>query len=157
MSYSNKAPACQCGSCPPATPRPPALTTHAGRTAKTLPSALLSIGIAFFPKCPFCWAAYMSALSSLGLVKIPYSPWMLPVLMGLLALHLLLLLRQFRQRRYWPFVFSLLGAACILLGRSVLPHEKWLLLAGPGLLVVGSLLNSFSIPLPSFNKPQLTA
>jgi hypothetical protein len=156
MSYSNNAPACQCGSCPPAVPRPSALT-HAGRTAKTLPSALLSLGIAFFPKCPFCWAAYMSALGSLGLVKIPYLPWMLPVLMGLLALHLLLLLRQLRQGRYWPFVFGVLGAACILLGRSVLPYEKWLLLAGPGLLVVGSLLNSFSIPLPSFNKPQLTA
>ncbi len=155
MSYSNKVPACQCGSCPPATPRPLALTP-AGRTAKTLPSALLSIGIAFFPKCPFCWAAYMSALSSLGLVKIPYSPWMLPVLMSLLALHLLLLLRQFRQRRYWPFVFGVLGAACILLGRRVLPHETWLLYAGPGLLVVGSLLTNFS---PSFFpsiKPRLT-
>lgn len=156
MSYSNTPVACQCGSCPPAKPLAKAVA-HAGRTAKTLPSALLSIGIAFFPKCPFCWAAYMSALGSLGLVKIPYLPWMLPVLLGLLALHLLVLLRQLTQGRYWPFVCGVLGTACILLGRSVWPHEAWLLLAGPGLLIVGSLLNSFSIPLPSFNKPQLTA
>lgn len=142
--------ACSCAaSHPEAMPRQ--AMVQAARTARTLPSVLLSLGIAFFPKCPFCWAAYMSALGSFGLARVPYLPWMLPVLLGLLAVHLLLLLRQLARGRYWPFACSLLGAACILLGRSTwLPTAHWLYV-GIALLATGSLLNSFCLS-PSFSR-----
>jgi len=156
MNVPEKTMACQCGSAPPTAPTAGALT-HAGRTAKSLPSVLLSLGIAFFPKCPFCWAAYMSVLGSIGLVRLPYLPWMLPVLLGLLAIHLVLMLRQLRERRYGPLACSVLGAACILLGRGVAPQGAWLLPAGIGLLVAGSLWNNFSLPISSFINPKRTA
>lgn len=156
MNTSEKTAPCPCGSVPPTAPTEGALA-HAGRTAKTLPSVLLSLGIAFFPKCPFCWAAYMSMLGSIGLVRLPYLPWMLPVLLVLLAIHLVLMLRQLRERRYGPFACSILGAACILLGRSVAPLGAWLLLPGIGLLVAGSLWNNFLLPISSFINPKRTA
>jgi protein SCO1/2 len=49
---------------------------------------LASVGIAFFPKCPICWATYVSALGISSLVPIPYSPWLQPVLFGVMALNL---------------------------------------------------------------------
>ncbi len=143
MANSLSTPSCNCPGAAPAPARAGA-AVQASRTAKTLPAALISLGIAFFPKCPFCWAAYMSVLGSIGIAKLPYLPWMLPVLLALLAVHLLLLLRQLARKRYWPFVCSALGAACVLLGRSGSGQQSGLLLLGIGLLIAGSLLNNFS-------------
>ena len=145
MAPSVSSPSCCCTTAPASA----GAAAQARRTAKTPPSALISLGIAFFPKCPLCWAAYMSVLGSIGIVKLPYLPWMLPVLLALLAVHLLLLLRQLAHKRYWPFVCSVLGAACVLLGRSGFPQQAWLLPLGIGCLVTGSLLNNFLPPLSS--------
>ena len=41
---------------------------------------LASLGVAFFPKCPVCWAAYLSVFGIAGLEQIPYAPWLQPVL-----------------------------------------------------------------------------
>ena len=142
MSSTPKNAGCQCDCAPP--PARPA-RWQARRLARAVPPALLSIGIAFFPKCPLCWAAYASVLGSIGVARLPpYQPWMLPLLVGLLLVHLYLLRRQLAAHRYWPFVCSLGGAACVLLGRLVVPQQSGLAVAGIGLLVLGSLLNSFA-------------
>ncbi|MBF9220155.1 hypothetical protein [Hymenobacter ruricola] len=151
--------ACGCGCSQPA-PRlqPSRARGRAGRLAKSVPAALVSIGIAFFPKCPLCWAAYMSVLGSIGIARLPaYQPWMLPALMGLLLVHLYLLFRQLAARRYWPFACSVVGAACILLARNVFPLQSWLALAGIGALVTGSLLQNFSLTSSSLTKTDLPA
>lgn len=141
MASTLKDAGCQCG-CAQRPPRP--ARGQARRLARAVPPALVSIGIAFFPKCPMCWAAYASALGSLGVAHLPpYQPWMLPLLVALLAGHLYLLQRQLAAHRYWPFACSLGGAACVLLGRLAVPQQSWLAVAGIGLLVLGSLLNSF--------------
>jgi len=114
------------------------------KTAGALPSMLLGVLIAFFPKCPVCWAVYMSMFGSLGLAKLPYMRWLLPVLLVFLALHLFLLYRKAAQRGYLPFATSLAGAVLIVAGRFFLPTEQWLLFTGMGLLIAGSLLNSLS-------------
>ena len=106
---------------------------------------LLSILIAFFPKCPVCWAVYMSMFGSLGLAKLPYMSWLLPVLMAFLGFHLFLLYRKAPQRGYLPFSISLTGAALIIGGRFFFPFEHWLLFTGMALIVSGSLLNSLSL------------
>lgn len=148
---------CQCGCAPlpsPANPAPP----RAGRLFQALPPTLLSIGIAFFPKCPLCWAAYLSVFGSLGVAHLPaYQPWMLPLLVVLLLGHLYLLYRQLAARRYGPFACSVAGAACLLLGRLLLPPHPGLALAGIGLLVLGSLLNSFAFSPASHPKPHSLA
>lgn len=115
------------------------------KTSRSLPSLLTSVLIAFFPKCPMCWAVYMSMFGSLGLARLPYMPWLLPVLLVFLAVHLLVLLRKAWQRQYFlPFWLSLSGVSVLLAGRSFFPQEKWLLISGMILIISGSLLHQFS-------------
>ncbi len=127
------------------------------KTSRSLPSIATGILIAFFPKCPMCWAVYMSMFGSLGLAELPYMPWLLPVLLVFLALHLFMLLRKAMQRRYFfPFWLSLSGAVIIMAGRTFLPQEKWLLFTGMAFIISGSMLNSFSsnirLPFHLFKK-----
>ncbi|UOQ72027.1 hypothetical protein [Hymenobacter cellulosilyticus] len=123
-----------------------------------VPPALVSIGIAFFPKCPLCWAAYMSVLGSIGITWLPsYQPWMLPGLVGLLLIHLYLLFRQLAAQRYAAFACSIVGAGCILLARTGLGLSSWLALAGIAALVAGSLLNTFSFTTLSRIKSNVSA
>lgn len=155
MDSTSNATGCQCG-CAQPLPRPARWQTR--RLARAVPPTLLSLGIAFFPKCPLCWAAYASVLGSLGVAHLPpYQPWMLPLLIGLLLLHLYLLGRQLAAHRYAPFACSLGGAACVLLGRLAVPQHSGLAVAGIGLLVLGSLLNSVATSPVSFTKPPTPA
>lgn len=138
-------------------PKPDSAYVKIKKTSRSLPSIATSILIAFFPKCPMCWAVYMSMFGSLGLAPLPYLPWLLPVLLVCLALHLFMLLRKAIQRHYFfPFWISLAGAIVIMAGRTFLPQEKWLLFTGMAFIISGSLLNSFSgsirIPFHLFKK-----
>lgn len=114
------------------------------KTARALPSVLLSILIAFFPKCPACWAVYMSMFGSLGLAKLPYMRWLLPVLVVFLGLHLYLLYRKAGERGYLPFMVSVAGAALIVTGRFFFPWEQWLIFTGMAFIISGSLLNNLT-------------
>jgi mercuric ion transport protein len=114
------------------------------KTAKAVPTVLLNVLIAFFPKCPMCWAVYMSMLGSIGIAKLPYMGWLLPVFVGILALHLGLQLRRVKRTGYLPFILSLAGAGVILLTRTWFGGEKWMLLCGMACVIAGSLYSSFS-------------
>lgn len=85
----------------------------------------------------------MSMFGSVGLVKLPYMGWLLPVLMVLLAFHLVMLWKKTAQHGYVPFILSLLGSVLIVTGRSYFPLEEWVLIAGIASIISGSLLNSF--------------
>lgn len=123
-------------------PEPRTSARSVKKTVKAIPSVLMSILIAFFPKCPFCWAVYMSMFSSIGLANIPYMGWLLPVLIGMLCVHLLLLFKKVASKGYLPFFISVCGCLLLITGRLVFPAEKWISLAGMGLIISGSLLNS---------------
>ena len=138
---------CSCSTS--ATPADP-LLAGTKKTAKAIPPLLVSILFAFFPKCPVCWAVYMSMFGSLGLAKLPYMGWLFPVLLLCLAAHLFLVYRKIPQKGYVPFLLSFAGAIAILSGRTFFPTEKWLLLTGMALIVSGSLFNSFSRDRMSF-------
>ncbi|MCF0074351.1 hypothetical protein LZD49_27960 [Dyadobacter sp. CY261] len=112
-------------------------------TARAVPSILMSVLIAFFPKCPFCWAVYMSMFGSVGLAKLPYMSWLLPVLMAMLAFHLFMLWRKAALHGYVPFMLSLFGSLMIVIGRIYFPLQEWILISGIVCVVSGSLLNSF--------------
>lgn len=130
------------------------------KTAKAIPSAMMSILIAFFPKCPLCWAVYMSMFSSIGLAQIPYLPWLLPLLIGLMGIHLLLLLKKATTRGYLPFFISLCGCSLLVLNRFAFPSENLISIAGMSLIILGSLLNNLTTKKLSFSfyknygKPQ---
>jgi hypothetical protein len=132
---------CSCHQPPQDTPGP--VLSRSAKVVKALPSTFMSILIAFFPKCPICWAVYMSMFSSIGLAKIPYMSWLLPVLLAFMGLHLILLARRINQHGYWPFLLSIMGTLVILAGRFWFPGYNWLLYVGVACILSGSLLNSF--------------
>ena len=115
-----------------------------GKTARAIPSVLLSVVVAFFPKCPGCWAVYMSMFGSIGLANLPYMSWLLPVLMCFMAIHLYMLYKKARYNTYLPFLLSLAGALIIISGRVFFPLEKWMSITGMICIISGSLINSFS-------------
>lgn len=112
--------------------------------ARSLFSFLLSLLIAFFPKCPVCWAVYMSMFGGLGLSQLPYLKWLLPVLLLLFALNLFLLYRKGKKTGYGPFILNLLGAVIILAGRTFFIADKELLYTGMLMVLSGSLWSGFS-------------
>lgn len=131
------------------------VVSGAKKTVRAIPSVLLSVLIAFFPKCPVCWAVYMSMFGSLGLAQLPYMGWLLPVLMGFLGLHLFMMYKKVPKNGYLPFLLSLTGASIMLFARIFFPLEKWLLLTAMSFIISGSLLNSFSnVRLQFFNHTQ---
>jgi hypothetical protein len=124
------------------------------KNGKAISSVLLSVGIAFFPKCPLCWAVYMSMFSCLGLSKLPYMGWLLPVLMLFLGVHLYVIYKKSIQNGRFIFMLSLSGGIILVLGRVFFSAEKWILFTGMGLLILGSLLNSFLSNRFSFFTPK---
>lgn len=108
---------------------------------KVVPSASLSVLIAFFPKCPMCWAVYMSMFGSLGLAKLPYVPWLLPLLLACMALHLFMLWRKIPNVGWWPLVLSVAGFAAIISVRMADAPCTAVLVVGMSFIVGGSLLN----------------
>ncbi len=81
--------------------------------------ALLSgVLLLLMPKCALCWAAYMSFLSSLGIV-IHYRPWFVPVMTLLFLLTLVkLLIASLRTRRFLAFILAAAAGVLILLFRA---------------------------------------
>jgi len=123
------------------------LLVQGGRTvtwkkaAQTHLSFLIAVLIAFFPKCPFCWAAYMSLLGAFGMGSIEYQPWLLPVLIVMLFVNLgsLYLLRK--RHGYKPLVLALAGGLLIVLNRLYW-NETALIVIAALLMITGSLWNS---------------
>ena len=106
-------------------------------------SFLLSIFVAFFPKCPLCWAAYLSLFGLAGSYSIPYHCWMLPVSIVLLGINLLALYFNKEKHRANPFWLSLAGAIIIISNRLFF-SSSMLLIAGAVLLLTASLWNTLS-------------
>ena len=115
------------------------------KTVKSIPSIMLSLFIAFFPKCPLCWAVYMSMLGSFGITEIPYMKWLLPVFIVLLGFHLGLLLKKVPSKGYGPFVISLIGFSILLFSKLLFDLPEWVSYLGMGCIFIGSLWNSFTI------------
>lgn len=143
MKNSNEMTTCNCKSdaCPNLKEESSSVTK---RTLRSIPSILLSVLVAFFPKCPMCWAVYMSMLGSFGLAKIPFMGWLLPVFLLFLAVHLWMLLNRIPEKGYGPFLFSLIGFTVLLFGRIIYLDLEWLSILGMSFIVVGSFWNSFS-------------
>jgi protein SCO1/2 len=87
-----------------------------GLKSPALPATLsiLSLAAAFFPKCPVCWAAYLSVFGIAGLEQLPYSPWLLPLLASLMLINLGSLWLQQRSRQ-WTGGFYLAATGAFLI------------------------------------------
>jgi mercuric ion transport protein len=117
---------------------------------KSLSSVALSVLIAFFPKCPLCWAAYMSLFGFLGLSQLPYMSWLLPVLLLFMGIYLIILYKKSPKKGYIPFQLSLAGAVLLLIGKLFFPLEKWIALLGMIFIIASSLWLSFGVQIVSY-------
>jgi protein SCO1/2 len=112
-------------------------------------SLVWPILVAFFPKCPFCWASYLSVFGLAGLETIPYSPWLLPVFSAMMLGNLYFSFRSIKRRAgAEPFYLSCAGAVFILLALTL--QLKMLSFAGLFLILSGSVLNA--LPLYAYLK-----
>lgn len=113
-------------------------------TVSPMFGTLVALGVAFFPKCPFCWAAYMSVFGIARLEQIPYSPWLQPILVALMLLNLLSVwVRGRATRRMNGFSLVAAGAIAIMASKTGLGFahaDTW----GVALTLVGSLLSALS-------------
>ena len=94
--------------------RNPLGVTHSSIASPVLGSTV-ALALALFPKCPLCWAAYMSFFGIAGLGSIPYSPWLQPILAILLLVNLASI--WFRARstgRMTPFYLASVGAVALI-------------------------------------------
>ena len=116
-------------------------------------SSLASVGAAFFPKCPICWAAYLSVFGIVGLNQIPYSPWLQPLLVAVMLINLFSVWRRGRATgRISAFCLVSAGALAILVSMRLGWENAaaW----GVALTLTGSLLNALGatngrgLPLP---------
>jgi len=136
LSQANlaKSTECQCT----AVLHPTALAKKSWHSAGAL---LFNLLIALFPKCPMCWAAYMSLFGSVGLAHTPYMGCLFYLLLGFLSVHLFFLLKCTSQRGYTPFLFCLSGSLAILYGRLFLADPQLLNLLGLSLVTISALWN----------------
>jgi protein SCO1/2 len=118
------------------------LPARGRKTASPILSTLASLGVAFFPKCPICWAGYMSMFGIASLEQIPYSPWLQPVLIVVMLINLVSVwIRGRSTQRMSAFYLVSAGALMILLSKWGVGFEKaapW----GVGLTFTGSMLSA---------------
>ena len=114
------------------------------RIASPMLATLASVAVAFFPKCPICWAAYLSMLGVTGLSQIPYSPWLQPVLVVLMVANIASVWLRGRatRRMSGPYLVTI-GALAILASKM---DNSSLKLAALGIVLTltGSLLSVVS-------------
>ncbi len=106
-------------------------------------AVVASVGAAFFPKCPVCWAAYLSMFGVAGLGQVPYSPWVLPLLVAAMLINLASVGWRGRETgRMGPFFLVGAGALAIL---GVLMGLDWKPAAVVGVLftLAGSVWSAF--------------
>lgn len=105
---------------------------------------LASIALAFFPKCPICWAAYLSVFGIASLDHLPYSPWLQPVLAGVMLINLgSVWLRARATGRKMAFYLASAGAVAIIVSK-LLPPWEGVALWGVVLTFGGSMLSAFN-------------
>lgn len=113
--------------------------------ARPASAVMLGFLVAFFPKCPMCWATYMSALGFAGFAQIPYPEFLFPVLVALLGLHLFLAWRQVAHVGLGPPLVTFAGMLTVLLVRWLDAEAPWAPYAGLVLLLGGALWHSLAL------------
>lgn len=114
--------------------------------------------VAILPKCPLCWAAYLSALGITGIQGVRYAPWAFYILVVLMLANLWLTHRRARQRHEaGAFYLSASGVCASLAGLYL--NARYASYAGATMIFFGSLLNSLPaghrlVPRLLFNRGQ---
>jgi protein SCO1/2 len=119
----------------------PAVFRKRPSLSREILGAALPIVAAILPKCPMCWAAYLSMFGIAGLQWAPYFRWLFPGLMSLMLINLgSLWLRGFRRGNLLGFYIAASGACLVALGM----YQDLAFAAPVGVIltVTGSLLSA---------------
>jgi hypothetical protein len=82
------------------------------------PTLLSALAVAVLPKCPLCWAAWWSVAATLGLGRLPFSPFLLRGAVALLGLLLAVVVwRSWQRRQPVSAVLFVLGGVLVVGGR----------------------------------------
>ena len=104
---------------------------------------LSSLGVAFFPKCPVCWSAYLGFFGIAGLSQIPYSPWLRPVMLVVMLINLVSVYLRGRSTGRMSGFWLVSAGGLTILTSSVLFGIERVALAGIVLTLAGSLLSAW--------------
>src|SRR5262245_15285832 len=131
---------------PAAAATPVASPAAPGATIAPIVGTWASIAFAFLPKCPMCWAAYLSMFGIANLAQTPYPLWMRPALVVLMMVNLgSVWIRGRSTGRMSAFYLVAAGAAAILLSKTAAVLEP-LAVVGVVLTLAGSLVSVFRSP-----------
>jgi protein SCO1/2 len=115
--------------------KPPALPARRPALLGSLPA----VALAFLPKCPICWATYLSAFGVAGLERMATLSWLQPLLIGAVIANVAgAWLRSRATGRTDGVWLASLGAAAIVGSRFGAPMAA----LGVGLTLAGSLLTA---------------
>lgn len=134
-------------------PRESVERRHLGRTgsggrrsaASPVVGTFAAVGVALFPKCPMCWAAYLGMLGIAGLEPLTHASWVLGVLAAAIAVNVgSVWLRGRASGRMEAFYLVCAGTATLLVGRFV-PGCEDVSPIGVVLTMVGTLLSALRV------------
>lgn len=112
------------------------------RAASAIFGALAPIAWAFFPKCPICWAAYLSAFGMTGAQQIPYFSRMQPVLVALILINLVSVGFRVRATRRMSGLYLVSGGTVVIIFAKIVLGSSILTAWGIALTFAGSLMNA---------------
>lgn len=114
------------------------------RSAKTSLFSNLNFGIvpalvvAILPKCPLCFAAYLSAFGLFGISPLQYGSWILPLTIFFSTVTVAIFFRQAKRNdEYISFFLSLIGLTLISVGKFYFENNL-LMYAGIAILFISA-------------------
>jgi protein SCO1/2 len=114
-------------------------------TLKTMVSAVTPVFIILLPKCPFCFAAYLSIFGLAGSRFMPLFRYLLPALLLITAVNIFVLYRMARIRKHFLSVYLCGAGSALVILSSQLDNLKLLFIPGFILLGIGALANSLPV------------
>jgi protein SCO1/2 len=110
------------------------------RTIQSISNTFMVLVVAFFPKCPICWAAYLSAFGLSGISWLKYNPKFLFIIITIMIVNLGVLYYKSKiTQSYISFVLSLVGIF-ITLCSTIFPIIAFLKMIGLFLVIFSSAL-----------------
>lgn len=115
-----------------------------GRVLQKNISFVLALFIAFSPKCPICWAAWLSGLGLISANSIPYRPWYLYISIALISLNIVTLYLLNKKHDLRPLVINMTGVLLIIVNRFTI-NSSLFMIAGGILLLAGAAWSSMPV------------
>lgn len=126
--------------------------TDAWKGANSILGVLPSVGFALFPKCPFCWAAYVSLFGIASLERLLSTPFMYGLLLLLMGINVFSVWLRCRAiRRLGGFYMVTGGALAILVSRIAAPP---LAIVGVVCTLAGSVWSAWCTPKAAESLPE---